>query len=91
MVDLGAYVEHVSCHYDTRSHYVNFTAETLATVDPCDRPGAIGASSDLGQANNPLPADSLLAVGRLLRSFGFTTRELRALTVHNPSAVLGLE
>jgi hypothetical protein len=91
MVDLGAYVEHASCHYDTRSHYVNFTAETLARWIRAIGPERSVLASDLGQADNPLPANSLLVVGRLLRSFGFTTRELRALTVHNPAAVLGLE
>lgn len=91
MVELGAYVEHVSCHYDTRSHYFSFTAETLARWVRAIGPERSVLASDLGQADNPLPPESLLTVGRLLRSTGFTRRELRALTVHNPSSVLGLE
>lgn len=91
MVELGAYVEHVSCHYDTRSHYVSFPVTTLARWIR-----AIGLersllASDLGQAGNPLPSDSLLCIARLLRADGFTLRELRALTVHNPSSLLGLD
>ncbi|HEY7966631.1 MAG TPA: DUF6282 family protein [Solirubrobacteraceae bacterium] len=91
MVELGAYVEHVSCHYDTRSRYFNFTAKTLAGWIRAIGPERSVLASDLGQADNPLPADSLLTVARLLRASGFTARELRALTVYNPSSVLGLE
>lgn len=90
MVELGAYVEHVSCHYDTRSHFHSFTAETLARWVRAIGPERSVLASDLGQADNPLPAESLVTVGRLLRSSGFTTRELRAMTVDNPSLVLGL-
>lgn len=91
MVELGAYVEHVSCHYDTRSQFRSFNAETLASWVRAIGPERSVLASDLGQADNPLPAESLLAVGELLRSSGFTRRELRALTVDNPSSVLGLE
>jgi len=91
MVELGAYVEHASCHYDARSRYFNFTMETLARWIRAIGPERSVLASDLGQADNPLPAESLVTVGRLLRSSGFTTRELRALTVHNPSSVLGVE
>ena len=91
MIELGAYVEHTSCHYDTRSRYFSFPATTLVGWIRAIGPERSVLASDLGQADNPLPPDSLVTVARLLRAAGFTTRELRALTVHNPSSVLGLD
>jgi predicted metal-dependent phosphotriesterase family hydrolase len=47
-------------------------------------------SSDLGQANNPLPVDGMRAYIDLLVKRGFGAREIRRMTVENPASLLGL-
>ncbi len=90
MVELGAYVEHASCHYDPQSKFVSFTPATLAEWIRAIGPERSVIASDLGQAGNPLPADSLAEVARLLRLQGFTKRELRMMMADNPGRLLGV-
>jgi hypothetical protein len=47
-------------------------------------------SSDLGQANNPLPVDGMRAYMDVLSQRGFSAREIRRMTVENPASLLGL-
>ena len=47
-------------------------------------------STDLGQANNPLPADGLGAMLVALRRLGFTAQELDRMAKQNPADLLGL-
>jgi hypothetical protein len=90
MVELGAYVEHASCHYDDRSKYRCFPPETLVKWIRAIGPEKSVIASDLGQAGNPLPAESLVKVARDLRRTGMTSREIRMMLVDNPSELLGL-
>lgn len=90
LVRLGAYVEHASCHYDARSKYKSFPVETLVEWIHAVGPERSIISSDLGQAGNPLPSESLVEVARLLRRQGVTARELRTMMAGNPSSLLGL-
>jgi transposase len=48
-------------------------------------------SSDLGQANNPLHPDGLLAFYQYLAQQGFTQAEIDRMAKVNPAKVLGLE
>jgi hypothetical protein len=90
MVELGALVEHAACHYDPRSKFVSFTPVTLARWIRAIGPERSVIASDLGQAGNPLPADSLAEVARLLRRTGTTMRELRMMMADNPRRLLGV-
>jgi len=47
-------------------------------------------STDLGQANNPLPADGFGALLMALRRLGFSTQELERMAKQNPASLLGL-
>ena len=47
-------------------------------------------SSDLGQKNNPLPADGFAAFIVALKSRGFSDQELDRMAKQNPAALLGL-
>jgi hypothetical protein len=90
LVELGAYVEHASCHYDDRSKYRCFPPETLVKWIRAVGPERSVIASDLGQAGNPLPAESLVKVARALHRTGMTARETRMMLVDNPSTLLGL-
>lgn len=90
MVELGAYVEHVSCHYDDASRFRSFPSETLVEWVRAIGPERSVLASDLGQTGNPLPGESLLTVGRMLQRAGLTRREIRRMLVDNPTTLLGL-
>lgn len=90
MVELGAYVEHASCHYDPQSKFVAFEPATLVEWIRAIGPERSVIASDLGQSGNPLPADSLVQVARLLRRAGVTKRELRTMMADNPGRLLGV-
>jgi hypothetical protein len=47
-------------------------------------------ASDLGQAANPLPVDGLRSFLELISKLGFSSAELRRMSVQNPSFLLGL-
>ena len=47
-------------------------------------------STDLGQANNPLPADGFGALLMALRRLGFSAQELDRMAKQNPATLLGL-
>ena len=90
MVELGAYVEHASCHYDDRSKFKSFEIETLVEWIRAIGPERSVIASDLGQLGNPLPGESLAEAARLLNRTGMPVKEIRAMLVDNPSHVLGL-
>jgi len=48
-------------------------------------------STDLGQANNPLPADGFGALLMALRRLGLTAQELDRMAKQNPATLLGLD
>jgi hypothetical protein len=90
MVELGAYVEHAACHYDDRSKFKSFPAETLAEWIRAIGPERSVIASDLGQAGNPLPAESLAETARMLRRDGMSMKEVRTMFADNPARLLGL-
>jgi len=53
-------------------------------------PAACILASDLGQKNNPLPADGFAAFIVALKARGFSDQELDRMTKENPAALLGL-
>jgi hypothetical protein len=83
--------------------FVEFASGTLATASAqakIDRFAAeiraVGVdhailSSDLGQANNPLPADGYATYMEALRRKGFTDQELDRMAKQNPATLLGLK
>jgi hypothetical protein len=90
MVELGAYVEHATCHYDDRSKYRVFPVETLVEWIRAVGPERSVLASDLGQVGNPLPGESLLEIAQQLRRTGVTKREIRQMVAVNPARLLGL-
>jgi Family of unknown function (DUF6282) len=83
--------------------FIEFTSGTLATASAQARVDRIAddirkvgvehaiLSSDLGQANNPLPADGYATFMEALRSKGFTDQELDRMAKENPSRLLGIQ
>jgi hypothetical protein len=53
-------------------------------------PAACILASDLGQKNNPLPADGFAAFIVALKARGFTDQELDRMSKENPATLLGL-
>jgi hypothetical protein len=90
LVALGAYVEHATCMYDERSSFKAFDLATLVEWIKAVGPERSTLASDLGQAGNPLPAESFRRVLQALHAEGFAERELRALVAENPARLVGL-
>jgi len=82
---LGAYLELVWVRpgSDAAKAYVN----TIRMVGP----EHIVLSSDLGQKNNPLHPDGLLAMYQYLSSQGLTTADIDRMAKANPAKLLGLK
>jgi hypothetical protein len=91
LVELGAYVEHATCMYDGDSKFKAFDLPELVEWIRGVGIERSTLASDLGQAGNPLPAESFTAILGALRAEGFSERELRALVADNPAAVVGIE
>jgi hypothetical protein len=91
LVALGAYIEHATCMYDDQSSYRAFELETLVEWIKAVGPERSTLASDLGQANNPLPAESFRRILEALHAEGFEERELRALVAGNPALLVGLD
>jgi hypothetical protein len=68
-----------------------FTIEQYAQAIRQIGPRHCILSSDLGQASNPLPVDGLRSFLDSLSSHGFSTQEIRQMTVQNPALLLGLQ
>jgi uncharacterized protein DUF6282 len=91
MADLGALVEHSLCMYDENSTFHQWEIEVLVDWIRTIGPERSSLGSDLGQENNPLPAESFRKIcGRLLEA-GLTEREVRMLIADNPVRLLGLD
>jgi hypothetical protein len=82
--------------------FIEFVGSTLASADAPARMDRIAdairkvgpqfciLSSDLGQKNNPLPADGYGAFLGAMKAKGFTDDELDRMSKRNPAALLGL-
>ena len=53
--------------------------------------GTLSLGSDLGQANNPFPADSFRKICSRLLEAGLSEREVRMLVADNPARLLGVD
>lgn len=91
LVELGAYFEHEVSMYDEESRFRAFELPTL--LEWIELAGAERTilASDLGQADNPLPPESLERVGLLLAGAGAGEQEVRDLVATNPARLLGLD
>jgi hypothetical protein len=91
LAELGALIEHSLCMYDEESSFHNWAIDTLVDWIRWVGPERSSLGSDLGQANNPFPADSFRKIcGRLLES-GMSEWEVRQLVADNPARLLGLD
>ena len=91
MVELGALIEHSLCMYDEESSFHNWEIDTLVDWIRWVGPEHSSLGSDLGQANNPYPADSFRKICSRLLEAGMTEREVRMLVADNPGRLLGVD
>jgi hypothetical protein len=91
LAELGAVIEHSLCMYDEESSFHNWQIDTLVDWIRWVGPERSSLGSDLGQANNPLPADSFRKICSRLLESGLTEREVRMLVADNPARLLGLD
>ncbi len=82
---LGAYLEFVYVKPGSEEAKAHVNAIRAIGPEHCI------LSSDLGQANNPLHPDGLLAYYQYLAQQGFTEAEIDRMAKVNPAKVLGLE
>jgi hypothetical protein len=91
MVELGALVEHSLCMYDEDSAFCNWAIDTLVEWIVWVGPEHSLLGSDLGQEDNPMPADSFRKICARLLAAGLTEPEVRMLVADNPARLLGLD
>jgi hypothetical protein len=91
LVELGAYVEHEVSMYDESSRFHAFAIETLEEWIELAGPERTILASDLGQANNPLPPESLERIGERLLGNGLAAARVHDLLAANPARLLGLD
>jgi Family of unknown function (DUF6282) len=91
LAELGALIEHSLCMYDEESTFHNWQIDVLVDWIRWVGPERSSLGSDLGQANNPFPADSFRKICTRLLEAGMTEREVRMLVADNPARLLGLD
>lgn len=93
MLELGAYVEHSLCMYESASTFHQDWGEIDHLVDWIRFVGPERSllGSDLGQQDNPLPGDAFRRICTRLLEAGLTEREVRQVVADNGSRLLGLE
>jgi Family of unknown function (DUF6282) len=91
LVELGAYIEHEVSMYDESSKFHAFGIETLEEWIEIAGAEHTVLASDLGQANNPLPPESLQLIASRLVGNGMAEEDVKALLARNPAQVLGLD
>ena len=85
---LGAFIEFVGS--TMRSADAKARVDRIADAIKQVGPAFCILSSDLGQANNPLPADGFGEFIAALRMRGFSDRDLARMSKENPARLLGL-
>jgi hypothetical protein len=91
LVELGAYVEHEVALYDENTRFHAFDTATLESwIDVVGVERTILAS-DLGQAGNPLPSESLERVAERLVRGGQSEAAVREMLAINPARLLGID
>jgi Family of unknown function (DUF6282) len=91
LAELGALIEHSLCMYDEESSFHNWQIDTLVDWIRWVGPERSSLGSDLGQADNPFPADSFRKICSRLLEAGMSEREVRMLVADNPARLLGLD
>jgi hypothetical protein len=91
LVALGAYVEHEVSMYDETSRFHAFPLATLEDWIELAGPERSILASDLGQADNPLPPESLDRIARRLVENGLDVAHVRSLLTANPARLLGID
>lgn len=91
LIELGAYIEHEVSMYDETSKFHAFGIETLEEWIELAGPERTILASDLGQANNPLPPESLQRIAGRLLDNGAGEDDVRALLARNPARLLALD
>jgi hypothetical protein len=89
--ELGAYFEHEVSMYDPRSRFEAFELSALEEWIELAGPERTILASDLGQADNPLPPESLERVALALAENGTGPETVEGLLATNPARVLGLD
>ncbi|HEX8714494.1 MAG TPA: DUF6282 family protein [Solirubrobacteraceae bacterium] len=91
LVALGAYIEHEVSMYDENSRFHAFPLATLEGWIELAGPERTVLASDLGQADNPLPPESLQRIARRLVEGGLATAHVHDLLAANPARLLGID
>jgi hypothetical protein len=91
LVELGAYVEHEVSMYDPESRFHAFEISTLIEWMELAGVERTILASDLGQAGNPLPPESLARIGGELIEAGVEQAHVHDLLATNPARLLGLD
>lgn len=91
LAGLGALIEHSLCMYDEESRFHNWQIDTLVEWIRWVGPERSSLGSDLGQADNPFPADSFRKICTRLLEAGMPEREVRMLVADNPARLLGID
>jgi hypothetical protein len=91
LAELGVYFEHEVSMYDERSRFRAFDLSTLREWIELAGVERTILASDLGQADNPLPPESLERVGRDLAAAGTGEEIVHQLVATNPARILGLD
>lgn len=90
LAELGAYMEHEVSMYDESSTFHAFPLQTLEEWIELVGPQRTILASDLGQANNPLPPQSLARIAGRLMENGLSREHVVDLLAGNPAALLGI-
>ncbi len=90
LAELGAYIEHEVSMYDETSAFHAFPLQTLEDWIELVGPRRTVLASDLGQANNPLPPQSLARIAGRLMENGLSRAHVVDLLASNPAALLGI-
>jgi len=88
--DLGAFVEFTAVLSVPNSQFYMIPAATIADYIRKLGPDQLVISSDYGQVGNGSPVAGMKAFIQLLRGEGIKEKDIRKMTVENPSALLGL-
>lgn len=91
LVALGAYIEHEVSMYDESSRFHAFPLATLEGWIELAGPERTVLASDLGQADNPLPPESLERIARRLVEGGLAAAHVHDLLAANPARLLGID
>lgn len=85
LADYGAYMEHCYTTYATKKVDYAVTLEMIRAMGP----EHVVVATDLGQPTNIFPDEGMLSFATSLYNDGFTTEQVRQMTVYNARKLLG--